>query len=51
MSINKNFVHQAGDEPRLYYNARSTNHQERGRSSLSANGRKIVVYDDITSKS
>jgi len=22
-----NFVHQAGDQPRLYYGARSTNHQ------------------------
>ena len=28
MSINKNFVHQVGDQPRLYYDARSTNHQE-----------------------
>jgi len=24
----KNFVHQVGDQPRLYYDARSTNHQE-----------------------
>jgi len=28
MYINKNFVHQVGDDPRLYYNARSTNHQD-----------------------
>jgi len=28
MQINKNFMHQAGDEPRLYYEARSTNHQD-----------------------
>ena len=29
MYINKNFVHQVGDQPRLYYDAaRSTNHQE-----------------------
>jgi len=27
--MNKNFVHQVGDQPRLYYDAaRSTNHQE-----------------------
>ena len=25
---NKNFVHQVGDQPRLHYDARSTNHQE-----------------------
>ena len=28
MSINKNFVHQVGNQPRLYYDARSTNHQD-----------------------
>jgi hypothetical protein len=28
MKINKNFVHQVGDQPRLYYDARSTNHQD-----------------------
>jgi len=27
MQINKNFVHQVGDQPRLYRDARSTNHQ------------------------
>ena len=26
--INKNFVHQVGDQPRSYYDARSTNHQD-----------------------
>jgi len=26
--MNKNFVHQVGDQPRLYYDARSTNHQD-----------------------
>ena len=28
IKIKKNFVHQVGNQPRLYYNARSTNHQE-----------------------
>jgi len=28
MEINKNFVHQVGDQTRLYYDARSTNHQD-----------------------
>jgi hypothetical protein len=28
MEINKNFVHQVGDESRLYYDARSTNHKD-----------------------
>jgi hypothetical protein len=28
MQINKNFMHQVGDQPRLYYDARSTNHQD-----------------------
>ena len=26
--MNKNFVHQVGDQPRLYYDARPTNHQD-----------------------
>jgi len=26
--MNNNFVHQVGDQPRLYYAARSTNHQD-----------------------
>jgi len=26
--INKNFVHQVGDQPMSYYDARSTNHQD-----------------------
>ena len=26
--INNNFVHQVGNQPRLYYDARSTNHQD-----------------------
>jgi len=26
--INKNFVHQVGDQPRLYYDARSTIHKK-----------------------
>jgi hypothetical protein len=26
--MNKNFVHQVGDQPRLYYDARSTKHQD-----------------------
>jgi hypothetical protein len=25
---NKNFVHQVGNQPRLFYNARSTTHQD-----------------------
>jgi hypothetical protein len=28
MQINKNFMHQVGDQPKLYYDARSTNHQD-----------------------
>jgi hypothetical protein len=28
IQINKNFVHHVGDQPRLYYDARSTNHQD-----------------------
>ena len=28
IKINKNFVHQVGNQPRLYYDARSTNHQD-----------------------
>jgi len=28
MQINKNFVHQVGDQPRLYYDARLTSHQD-----------------------
>jgi len=28
MWINKNLLHQVGDKPRLYYDARSTNHQD-----------------------
>jgi hypothetical protein len=28
MQINKNFVHQVGDQPRLYYDVRSTNYQD-----------------------
>jgi hypothetical protein len=28
MQINKNFVHQVGYQSRLYYDARSTNHQD-----------------------
>jgi hypothetical protein len=28
MQINQNFVHQFGDQTRLYYDTRSTNHQE-----------------------
>jgi len=27
IKINKNFVHQVGNQPRLCYDARSTNHQ------------------------
>jgi hypothetical protein len=27
IKINKNFVHQVGNQPRLYYDPRSTNHQ------------------------
>jgi len=27
LKINKNFVHQVGNQPKLYYDARSTNHQ------------------------
>jgi hypothetical protein len=34
MLINKNFVHQVGDQPRLYYDARSTNHQEMQYNSI-----------------
>jgi len=26
--MNKNFVHQVGDQPRLYYATRSANHQK-----------------------
>jgi len=29
VEINRNFVHQVGDQPRLYYDARSTNHQDK----------------------
>jgi len=28
MQINKNFVQQVGDQPRLYYDARSISHQD-----------------------
>jgi hypothetical protein len=28
MRINKNFLHQAGDQPGLYYDARAINHQD-----------------------
>jgi hypothetical protein len=28
MEINKNFVHQVGDQPRLYYDARLASHQD-----------------------
>jgi len=28
IKIIKNFVHQVGNEPRLYYDARSTDHQD-----------------------
>ena len=28
IQINKNFVHQVGNQPRFYYVARSTNHQD-----------------------
>jgi len=27
--MNKNFVHQVGNQPRLYYDARSANYQEK----------------------
>jgi len=26
---NRNFMHQVGDQPELYYDARSTNHQDK----------------------
>jgi hypothetical protein len=28
IKINKNFVHQVGIQPKLYYDAQSTNHQD-----------------------
>jgi len=28
IEIKKNFVHQFGDQPRIYYDARSTSHQD-----------------------
>jgi hypothetical protein len=28
MYTNKNFVHRVGDQPRLYYDALSTNHED-----------------------
>jgi hypothetical protein len=33
---NKNFVHQVGNQPRLYCDARSTSHQGKVRSSMDA---------------
>jgi hypothetical protein len=37
MQINKNFVHQVGDQPRLYYDIRSANHQNKINRNKSRN--------------
>jgi hypothetical protein len=49
-----NFVHQVGDQPRLYYDARSTNHQDiifmipfQMQQSNSGKGGVFLIYNNI----
>jgi hypothetical protein len=45
--INKNFVHQIGDQPRLYYNARSTTHQGKISSFGYVTELVVLIYVEL----